>query len=330
MVSHDVLWKGLIEDLAEDFLLFFYDDFVDLIDWSKPFDFLDKELYTLVPEAEAINRRADKLFKVWLKNGEEQWFLVHTEVQGYEDKQFALRMFQYFYRIRDRYARPVTAIVIYTDTNRKYHFKEYRESFMGTELSYRFHTFVLTDQDKSALESSGNPFGIALAFAKDYKTFSNKGDDVIFDYKLRFVRRMLEAKIDKSKVRYLMNFIGQFLPFQKSEFSFKFEEQVQKITKSRKAMGIEEAIIQELKAQALREGRQKGIEKGLQEGREEGRKEGREEGREEGRLQKTRLFVFRADRKGMSVADIAELVDLPAEKVEALIQEVRLNPPKGH
>jgi hypothetical protein len=35
MVSHDVLWKGLIEDLAEDFLLFFYDDFVDLIDWSR-------------------------------------------------------------------------------------------------------------------------------------------------------------------------------------------------------------------------------------------------------------------------------------------------------
>ncbi|MCR9101037.1 MAG: hypothetical protein NXI25_13845 [bacterium] len=99
-------------------------------------------------------------------------------------------------------------------------------------------------------------------------------------------------------------------------------------------MGIEEAIIQELKAQALREGRQKGIEKGLQEGREEGReegrKEGREEGREEGKWQKTRLFVFRADRKGMSVADIAELVDLPAEKVEALIQEVRLNPPEEH
>lgn len=129
---------------------------------------------------------------------------------------------------------------------------------------------------------------------------------------------MLQAKIDKSKIRYLMNFIGQFLPFHKSEITFKFEEQVQKITKSRKAMGIEEAIIQELKAQAMREGRNTGIQKGL------------EEGREEGKWQKTRLFVFRADRKGMSVADIAELVDLPVEKVEALIREVRLNPPEEH
>jgi len=83
-------------------------------------------------------------------------------------------------------------------------------------------------------------------------------------------------------------------------------------------MGIEEAIIQELKAQAMREGRNTGIQKGLK------------EGLEKGKWQKTRLFVFRADRKGMSIADIAELVDLPEEEVEALIQEVRLNPPEEH
>ena len=91
-------------------------------------------------------------------------------------------------------------------------------------------------------------------------------------------------------------------------------------------MGIEEAIIQELKAQVMREGRNTGIQKGLEEGLEEGLKEGLEKGK----WQKTRLFVFRADRKGVSVADIAELVDLPEEEVEALIQEVRLSPPEEH
>jgi predicted transposase YdaD len=88
-------------------------------------------------------------------------------------------------------------------------------------------------------------------------------------------------------------------------------------------MGIEEAIIQELKAQTMREGRNTGIQKGLEKGREEGREEGKWQ-------KKTRLFVFRADRKGMSVADIAELVDLPSIEVEALIREVRLNPPEEH
>lgn len=71
MVFYDIFWKGLIEDLVEDFLFFFYDDFVDLIDWSRLFEFLDKELYKLVLEVEVINCRVDKLFKVWLKNGEE-------------------------------------------------------------------------------------------------------------------------------------------------------------------------------------------------------------------------------------------------------------------
>ena len=56
----------------------------------------------------------------------------------------------------------------------------------------------------------------------------------------------------------------------------------------------------------MREGRNTGIQKGL------------EEGLEKGKWQKSRLFVFRADRIGMSVADIAELVDLPEEAVEAL------------
>jgi flagellar biosynthesis/type III secretory pathway protein FliH len=72
----------------------------------------------------------------------------------------------------------------------------------------------------------------------------------------------------------------------------------------------------------MREGRNTGIQKGLE--------EGLKEGLEKGKWQKTRLFVFRADRKGMYVSDIAELVDLPEEEVEVLIQEVRLNPPEEH
>ena len=44
MISKDILWKGIIEDLFEDFLLFFYSDKVHEIDFDKGFEFLDKEL----------------------------------------------------------------------------------------------------------------------------------------------------------------------------------------------------------------------------------------------------------------------------------------------
>ncbi|MCB9266110.1 MAG: hypothetical protein H6558_13860 [Lewinellaceae bacterium] len=62
-------------------------------------------------------------------------------------------------------------------------------------------------------------------------------------------------------------------------------------------MGIEEAILQEFK------------EKGL----EEGRKEGREE--------KMRNVVFRAWKRNMPVGEIADLVEVSVDKVEAIIRE---------
>lgn len=103
IIHRDTLWKGIIEDLFDDFLFYFYPDWAkNEVDFEKPFEFLDKELSELYPNQKGKNRRADKLVKVFTKSGAEQWILVHVEVQGYEDSNFAERMFTYFYRIRDR------------------------------------------------------------------------------------------------------------------------------------------------------------------------------------------------------------------------------------
>jgi hypothetical protein len=49
----------------------------------------------------------DKLVKVHLKDGKEEWLLVHIEVQGYPDEEFSERMFRYFYKIFDRHGKRV-------------------------------------------------------------------------------------------------------------------------------------------------------------------------------------------------------------------------------
>ena len=43
------------------------------------------------------------LVKTYLKNGSEEWMLIHLEIQDRNDKHFAKRTFQYFYRIYERY-----------------------------------------------------------------------------------------------------------------------------------------------------------------------------------------------------------------------------------
>src|SRR5690606_19668622 len=114
MITNDSLWKGIIEDLLPDFLAFFYPDQSFQLD---NFEFLDKELEEIFPLVDGRHkrRRVDKLIKLFTTGGKEQWILIHVEVQGYKDQDLPLRMFQYFYRILDRYKKPVSALVVLTD-----------------------------------------------------------------------------------------------------------------------------------------------------------------------------------------------------------------------
>ena len=64
------------------------------------------------------NRSADQIVKVRLKDGHEQWILIHIEVQSTNEKDFSERMFQYFYRIYDAYAQEIVAMAVMTSPYR--------------------------------------------------------------------------------------------------------------------------------------------------------------------------------------------------------------------
>lgn len=57
----------------------------------------------------------DKLIDVRTRDGRDLWVLVHAEVQGAAQVEFAKRMFQYNDRIRDRYDRPVVSLAVLSD-----------------------------------------------------------------------------------------------------------------------------------------------------------------------------------------------------------------------
>ncbi len=284
---------------------------MDIIDFSKGFVFLDKELEKLSPDAESRRRHADKLIRAHLRDGREQWFLVHVEVQGYSDPDFGRRMFQYFYRIRDKYDRPLTALAIYTDRNRKFHFSEYREDYLGTGVRYYFKKFVLIDHALKELRASGNLFGLMLEVARRDFNLIKKPDDYRLSIKLRLARRLYMQGIGKRKIKGLFDFIEYYTRFDQIEFYDKFEKGIQSITKSKETMGVREAILEDLKKRS----------------REEGLKEGLKE-KEIAIKEMERQVIFRAWKKGMATGDIADLVNLPVEEVENMIQEFRDSQPE--
>ena len=81
MADYDSPWKEALDVFFEAFLQLFFPQAHAEIDWGRPWESLDKELQQIAPEAEIGRRYVDKLVKVWLKSGEEQWVLIHVEVQ---------------------------------------------------------------------------------------------------------------------------------------------------------------------------------------------------------------------------------------------------------
>ena len=91
--SFDDPWKEGLELYFEPFLTLFFPAVHELIDWRRSYESLEQEFQQFVKDSELGKRFTDKLFKVWRRNGEETWILVHIEVQSQEDSGFAERMF---------------------------------------------------------------------------------------------------------------------------------------------------------------------------------------------------------------------------------------------
>ena len=90
--------------LFRGFLGIFFPEAHADIDWGRPYESLDKELQQIAPEAEIGRRYVDKLVKVG-QSGEEQWVLIHIEVQMTDEADFPWRMYVYNCRIFVMYNR---------------------------------------------------------------------------------------------------------------------------------------------------------------------------------------------------------------------------------
>ena len=60
-------------------------------------------------------------------------------------------MFQYIYRIFDKYNQPIYAIAIFTSKSPSKEFDSYLYNFYGTKLIYSYNTYRIASQSESEL-----------------------------------------------------------------------------------------------------------------------------------------------------------------------------------
>src|SRR5438445_9033415 len=133
MADYDSPWKEALDVYFELFMAFFFPEAHAGIDWSRGHESLDKELQQVVREAEVGRRTVDKLARVWRTTCEEEWVLVHIEVQSQEEAEFPRRMYVYNYRLFDRYNRPVASFAVLGDERPSWRPERFGYSLWGCE-----------------------------------------------------------------------------------------------------------------------------------------------------------------------------------------------------
>jgi len=162
--DYDSPWKDMLEGYFPAFMAFFFPAVHADIDWSRGYENLDTELTQIVRDAALGRRLADKLVQVWRRDGIEQIVLIHVEIQGEYDPEFAKRMYVYNYRIFDRYDRPVVSLAVLCDASSRWRPRRYGYTLWGFQVGMTFPVVKLRDYQAHwpELEVSTNPFATVV------------------------------------------------------------------------------------------------------------------------------------------------------------------------
>ena len=325
--DYDGLWKNLIEELFREFMQYFAPDLYPEIDFEKGATFINPELHQLFIENKKGRKYADKLVQVSLRNGEEKYIFVHIEIQAIGKEEFAKRMFQYFYRMFDKYNHKIYAIALLTDPRHENHTNKFEYSFYGTTLTYAYNTYQFHEQKIEDLTQSSNPFSLAvLAGIYTSKAAVKRGKE--YQKRFNFKQKLISLALEKyahhgtylSALLYFIDYILQIPPELQEKLHDALPLEIKK--KGAKIMGMERLrdtptfgrVFREIEEEATK----KGLEKGMAEGMEKGIEKGMEKGKEKGKKEAEKRFAKKLLQKDYSDEEISQLTDLELEEVKKM------------
>jgi hypothetical protein len=223
-------WKSILEKYFQEFIVFFFPEIHDDINWEQGHDFMDQELQQIVRDADLSKRYVDKLVKVWKLNGSERLVFVHIEIQSQEDSDFSNRMFVYNYRIRDCYDAKIVSLAILGDDRSNWRPGPFRDELWGCEVTFRFPMVKLLDYEPRwlELEASRNPFAIAvMAHLKTKET--QRDPQSRKEWKFQLTRRLYEQGFERQDIMELFLFVDWMMELPerlKREFKTELDQSI--------------------------------------------------------------------------------------------------------
>jgi len=232
MRDYDTPWKEALEKYFESFIALFFPLVHAGVDWSKGYEFLDKEFQKVVRDAKLGRRIADKLVKVYLRDGKEAWLLIHIEIQSWPDPYFEERMFVYYYRIFDRYRVEVVSLAVMTEGSTESEPPFYHTGRWGCELTFRFPVVSMIEYgaDWAALEENMNPFAIVVMAHLKANALGKGRERERKEWKMRLIRMLFGRGYARRDILELLRFIDWLLVLP-DEFEQELSEEFERMEK---------------------------------------------------------------------------------------------------
>jgi hypothetical protein len=270
--DHDQRFKTLLEVFWSDLLRLMAPHHAAKIE-GEP-EFWRQEHFTDLPQGE--RRSLDIVAKVRAA-GEEEFVLVHVEVEGQYRSEFPERMWQYFMQLFLRHGRPVLPLAIYLKGGPPgLQVSESRLSFLGEEIS-RFRFYSLGLSGASAEDFLARPEALAVGLASLMR-FS-RGSPA--EHKLACFRRLATQGLKPAQQMLLLDCVQAYLPLEGALYE-EFQDLLQNEPQP-EVRNMELSWSEKL--------------------REEGREEGREEERRAALGGFRALFLRACELRGLSLSE---------------------------
>jgi len=258
----DEAWKELFGTHLEGILDCFFPSVSVFIDWSKGFVFLDQELREVIHDTNVNSFRVDLLVRLFRKNGDEQWLLLHLEVQSFREANFEERIYHYNHSIHKAFGRQPVSLVLLADLHENWRPKEYRHEELGCETRFRFLACKLLDE----LDRLSDDFRLPAVAAKaQISALRTIGDpERRYEIRWRMTRALYQHNFTAEEIRAAYRLLSWMMRLPK-EMQLTFRKQVLDYER-----GEHMPYISDIEELALEEGIQKGIQRGLETGIEKG------------------------------------------------------------
>ena len=250
MVDHDRLFKELLTTFFVEFLDLFLPEVAAYLERNS-ISFLDKEVFTDVTTGKRYE--TDIVVKAQFQ-GQESFFLIHTENQAQYKTDFSKRMFRYFSRLYEKFDLPIYPVVIFSYKYPKNPEPNVHQVTFPNKvvLQFNYDVIQLNRLNWRDFVRQGNPVASALMAKMNIAPTDRPR------VKFECLRLLATLRLDPARMQLISGFIDTYLRLDAEEERL-LQADIAKM----------EPVEREVVMQIVTSWMEQGIKQGKQEGKQE-------------------------------------------------------------